>query len=109
MAFYRRSYNKSAAARTRVRRVAKGGFAASPAGKHRRLALNAFALAKRARTAGNLAHFRRMLNFGKRALALSKTEVRMWKKGKALRARAFAAHRAVRTAAKARTTRFAYS
>lgn len=72
------------------------GFAASPAGKHRTLALNAFKLAKRARAAGKTKHSLRMATFGKRALALSRAEVRLFKKGKALQGRAFAAQRAAR-------------
>lgn len=78
---------------------ASKGFAASPAGKHRRLAMNAFALAAKARAAGNFKHYWRMVGFGKRALALSRAEIRMWNQGKALRAKSYSAHRAARAGA----------
>jgi hypothetical protein len=35
-----------------------------------------------------------MLAMGRRALALSRAEVRLWKRGNALRRRSFAVHRA---------------
>ncbi len=53
------------------------GFAATPAGKHRKL--------------GAL-----LLRLGRRALALSRTEVRLWRQGKALQKRSYATHRALR-------------
>ena len=77
-----------------IARAARGKYAASPAGKHRRLALNCFALAKRARAKGNTKHYWAMVKLGRQALALSKVEYRMWKKGVALRRRSFATQRA---------------
>lgn len=71
------------------------GFASSPAGKHRALAMNAFSLAAKARAAGNTKHYWRMVTFGKKALSLSKSELKMWKLGKTLKTKAYAAHRAV--------------
>jgi hypothetical protein len=82
MAGFRASYGarrwKAApfrASQTSARRSTRskaGGFAASPAGRHRQLALNCFALAKRAKSVGNTRHARAMLAMGRRALALSK-------------------------------------
>ena len=86
------------AAQTSARRSTRskaGGFAASPAGRHRQLALNCFALAKRAKSVGNTRHARAMLAMGRRALALSKAELRLWKRGLALARRSFATHRAL--------------
>jgi hypothetical protein len=87
------------AARTYVRprtaRAKTRGFAASPAGRHRTLAMKCFALATRARAVGNTRHARAMLAMGRRALALSKAELRLWKRGLALARRSFATHRAL--------------
>jgi hypothetical protein len=112
MAFRKRNYRKASWRKTtgvrarvatmrRRKAPARRGFAASPAGRHRTLALNCFKIARRARTAGNYAHYWKMLGFGKRALALAKSEVRMWKRGAALRARSFATHRKARAGARA--------
>jgi ABC-type phosphonate transport system ATPase subunit len=53
-------------------------------------------IAKKARAIGNRRHASAMTNLGKRALALSKAEYRMWKKGQSLRKRSFAANRALK-------------
>lgn len=79
--------------------AATATFATSPAGQHRALARKAFAIAKKARASGNVQHYRKMIAFGKRALALSKTEMALWKRGQALRAKSFAAHRAAKRSA----------
>lgn len=105
---YRATKQRSTTAKART-----GTFAASPAGRHRTLALKAFALAKKARAAGNAQHYWRMVGFGKRALALSKAEVRLWKRGQGLQAKSFATHRAATaklagTAKRAASAKFAW-
>lgn len=105
MAGFRASYGarrwKAApfrAAQTSARRSTRskaGGFAASPAGRHRQLALNCFALAKRAKSVGNTRHARAMWAMGRRAVALSKAELRLWKRGLALARHSSATHRAL--------------
>ena len=80
------------ARRTKVAR----GFAASPAGKHRKLGVRLLGIAKKARASGNRRHATAMTRLGKRALALSRRETSMWRKGKALRRRSFATHRALK-------------
>jgi hypothetical protein len=70
-------------------------FASSPAAQHRRLALNCFTLAKKARAAGNSRHYWTMMRFGKKALALSKREAYLFKFGQSLRKRSFATQRAL--------------
>jgi hypothetical protein len=106
MAFRKGNYRRKGTSarrisRVRVTRAKTGGLAASPAGKHRKLALNCFAIARRARAAGNYRHYWKMVNFGKRALALAKAEIRLWRRGKGLTAQSFATHRKVRAQARA--------
>jgi hypothetical protein len=97
MAYFRgfnRAGWKTRPASFAIAKAARSKYAASPAGKHRRLALNCFALAKRARAKGNTKHYWAMVKLGRQALALSKVEYRMWKTGVALRRRSFATQRA---------------
>lgn len=106
MAFRKSNYRRQGTGtrwmpRTRTAGAKTAGFAASPAGKHRKLALNCFAIARRARAAGNYRHYWKMVNFGKRALALAKAEVRLWRRGKALKTRSFATHRKVHAQSRA--------
>jgi hypothetical protein len=75
---------------------AVGAFAVSPAGKHRRMAKFLFGLSRKAKAIGNSRHARAMTNFARRALALSKAEHRLWKRGTALRKRSIATSRALR-------------
>jgi hypothetical protein len=82
--------------RTWRARRATTGFAASPAGKHKRLGTLLLRLARRARTIGNRRHATAMGRLGRRALALARTETRLWRQGRALRKRSYATHRALR-------------
>lgn len=72
------------------------GFAATPAGKHRKLGALLLRLARRAKAIGNRSHAAAMSKLGRRALALSRTEVRLWRQGKALQKRSYATNRALR-------------
>src|ERR1700738_3464982 len=76
-----------------AKKSASVSFASSPAGRHRRLALNCFALARKARAAGNRKHYSALVALGKRALALSNREIGLWKLGRALTRRSFATQR----------------
>jgi hypothetical protein len=89
---------KRATARRRwaAPKAAARGYAVSPAGKHRRMATLLFGFAKKARAIGNGRHAKAMSNFARRALALSKAEYRLWKRGQALRKRSIATNRALR-------------
>jgi hypothetical protein len=100
MATYRRYARK-----TRTRWNAKTGrwsarratgFAVTPAGKHRKLGALLLRLARRAKAIGNRSHAAAMSKLGRRALALSRTEVRLWRQGRALQKRSYATHRALR-------------
>jgi hypothetical protein len=100
MARYRRSnWNASVKFASAPRRrkwksrTIAGGYATSPAGKHRRLALHLFGVAKKARSLGNGRH-RWVSKLARRALALSKAEYRMWKRGLTLQRRSVAVKRA---------------
>ncbi len=66
-----------------------GGYASSPSGKHRRLAKYYFALARRARRAGNRRAAATALKLGRAALNLSRQEWLMWKRGQRLSRAAF--------------------
>ncbi|NNC73011.1 MAG: hypothetical protein HKN78_09070 [Sphingomonadaceae bacterium] len=92
---YRKGYYRKSRSRKdgRATAVSRKRFTASPAGRHRKIARNCFAIARKAKAAGNYRHYWKMVNFGKRALALSKAEHRLWTRGKALTARSFATHR----------------
>ncbi|MEQ8297854.1 MAG: hypothetical protein RIB55_15385 [Nitratireductor sp.] len=92
MAYSRNPFLQAARAKPAARRSNR--FWASPAGRHLKLARNCFSLAKRHRFRGNRRKYRAMLAMGRRALALSRAEVRLWKRGNALRRRSFAVHRA---------------
>lgn len=100
MATYRRYARKTATrwtgkrSRWGVRRAT--GFAATPAGKHRKLGALLLRLARRAKAIGNRRHAAAMSKLGRRALALSRTEVRLWRQGRTLHKRSYATNRALR-------------
>ncbi|MVA98374.1 hypothetical protein GN330_14085 [Nitratireductor sp. CAU 1489] len=92
MAYSRNPFLQAARAKPAAKRSTR--FWASPAGRHLKLARNCFALAKRHKYRGNRKKYWAMLAMGRRALALSKAEVRLWKRGNALRRRSFSVQRA---------------
>jgi hypothetical protein len=89
-------FKRAAARRRWAAPKAARGYAMSPAGKHRRMASLLFGFAKKARSIGNGRHAKAMSSFARRALALSKAEYRLWKRGQALRKRSIATNRALR-------------
>ncbi|WP_298966697.1 hypothetical protein [uncultured Roseibium sp.] len=84
---------RSAPVRSQGARKASG-YWTSPAGKHKLFAKKCFALAKRYRAQGNKKMAWRLLKNGRYALALSRQEVKLWKRGQNLRRKSIALHRA---------------
>lgn len=97
---YRRSRTRRPAKKRRgvslLRRRVSAAYAASPAGKHRRLAKICFGAAKKARAKGNKRKAASLVGYGRRALALCKAEYRLYKKGHAIFRRSAKVHRAFR-------------
>lgn len=93
MAYARNPFLQAARSAT-VPTKPRSGFWSSPAGKHMRLAKSCFALAKRHKTAGNTKKYWNMLTMGRSALALARQEVQLWKRGRSIRRKSYAIHRA---------------